>query len=199
MSADFFEAIKKRRSIYSIEKSIPISDEKLEKTIVYAIENAPSAFNSQNGRVVLLLGKNHDKLWDIVKNCLKKIVPADKFEPTEQKLASFKAGYGTILFFEDLDTVKSLQEQFASYKDNFPKWSKEAIGIMQYMVWTSLACEGIGATLQHYNPLIDEEVASAFNIPKNWSLVSEMPFGKVGTPAGEKEVMPLDKRFKIFK
>lgn len=199
MSTDFFEAIKIRRSIYAIDKKISISDDKLEKTIVYAIENAPTPFNNQNGRVVLLLGKNHDKLWDIVRDTIKKIVPAEKFEPTEIKLSSFKSGYGTILFFEDMDTVKSFQEKFDSYKDNFPKWSKEAIGMLQYMVWTSLACEGIGATVQHYNPLIDEEVAKVFNIPKSWSLVSQMPFGTPISPAGEKEIMPIEKRFKIFK
>lgn len=71
---------------------------------------------------------------------------------------SFKAGYGTVLFFEDQSIVKSLQEQFALYADNFPIWSQQTSGMHQLVVWTALEGEGLGATLQHYNPLIDDEV-----------------------------------------
>ena len=34
-----------------------------------------------------------------------------------------------------------------------------------------------GASLQHYNPLIDEAVAKQWHINPNWKLIAEMPFG----------------------
>ena len=71
---------------------------------------------------------------------------------------SFKAGYGTVLFLEDEAVVKSLQEQFAAYAENFPIWSNQASGMHQLVVWAALEAEGLGASLQHYNPLIDDEV-----------------------------------------
>lgn len=52
-----------------------------------------------------MLGDHQDKLWDITKEALSKIVPADKFAPTEEKINSFKSGYGTVLFFEDSKVV----------------------------------------------------------------------------------------------
>ncbi|SKA04671.1 hypothetical protein SAMN02746042_01278 [Fructilactobacillus lindneri DSM 20690 = JCM 11027] len=58
---------------------------------------------------------------------------------------------------------------------------------------------GIGASNQHYNPLIDEEVAKEFNIPDDWILRAEIPFGSIEAPAGEKDYMEDNKRFKIFK
>lgn len=41
---------------------------------------------------------------------------------------------------------------------------------------------GLGASLQHYNPLIDDEVRKRWSLPREWKLIAQMPFG---TPAGE--------------
>lgn len=85
-------------------------------------------------------------------------MPEQAFAATEQKIDSFAAGAGSILFFEDMAVVKGLQEQFPLYADNFPIWSEQASGIAQFAVWTALAQENVGASLQHYNPLIDTQV-----------------------------------------
>lgn len=75
-----------------------------------------------------MLGEQHDKLWDITAETLRKIVPTEQFEGTAQKLSSFKAGYGSVLFFEDQAVVKHLQENFALYAENFPIWSTSPPG-----------------------------------------------------------------------
>ena len=51
---------------------------------------------------------------------------------------------------------------------------------------------GMGASLQHYNPLVDDEVRAAWNLPLHWKLIAQMPFGVPVTRPGSKEVMPLD-------
>ncbi|MDD2241741.1 MAG: nitroreductase family protein, partial [Bacteroidales bacterium] len=56
-----------------------------------------------------------------------------------------------------------------------------------------------GANLQHYNPLIDKEVAREWNLPETWKLVAEMPFGTPSGEPGAKEFKPVDDRVKIFK
>ncbi len=199
MSKDFYAAIKNRRSIYGISKDPVISDERIIEVVENAVKYAPSAFNSQSSRVVVLLGENHDKLWDITKETLRRIVPEKNFSSTEEKINSFKNGYGTVLFFDDENIVKGLQEKFPLYKENFPIWSQQSSGMLQYLIWTSLEFEGFGASLQHYNPLIDEEVKKQWDIPENWKLIAQLPFGKPIAPAGEKEFIPLDERIKIFK
>ena len=71
--------------------------------------------------------------------------------------------------------------------------------MLQYIVWTALSNEGLGATLQHYNPLINAQVAAAWNVPESWTLVAQMPFGKPAAPAGDKTFEPVeDVRFKVF-
>lgn len=195
----FFDAVEARRTFYGISKEAVASDERIQEIIEHAVRHTPSSFNAQSARVVLLLGKNHDKLWDITKESLRKIVPAENFSETENKIDSFKNGYGTVLFFEDNSVIEALQNQFDLYKDNFPIWSQQASGMHQYVIWTSLEIEGFGASLQHYNELIEAEVKKEWSIPDNWKIIAQMPFGKPTADPDEKEYRPLEERIKIFK
>lgn len=199
ISKGLLEAVKARRTYYGISKQSTISDDQIINLVQEAVKYSPSAFNSQSARAVVLLGENHDKLWNIVKETLRKVVAADQFASTEQRIDSFKAGYGSVLFFEDTAVIEGLQKQFASYADNFPKWSQQSSGIVQYVVWTLLEEQGLGASLQHYNPLIDEEVKQAWDIPSSWQLIAQMPFGTPTAQPGEKQFQPIDERVKIFK
>lgn len=199
MTKDFLTAVTDRRSFYGISKESDISDDRIQEIIEHAVKYTPSAFNSQSARVILLLGKQHDRLWDITMEALRKIVPAEQFSDTETKINSFKNGYGTVLFFEDKNTIEALQQQFALYKDNFPVWSQQSSGMHQYVIWTALELEGFGASLQHYTELIDADVKKEWNIPGNWKFMAQMPFGKPTAHPGEKEFQPLEDRVKIFK
>lgn len=195
---EFKQIVENRRSYYAIDKKSPISDQEIQEIIEHAVKYVPSAFNSQSGRVVLLLGEQHDNLWEITRETLRKIVPADSFSSTDDKINSFKNGYGTILFFEDEAVIEGLQEQFALYKDVFPIWSLQSSGMLQYTIWVAIEAAGLGASLQHYNPLIDDEVKEKWNLPKKWKLLAQMPFGTPLAEPGEKEFSPLEDRFKIF-
>ncbi len=194
------KAIENRRTYYSISNKSTISDDLIKEIIDFAVLHVPSAFNSQSARVVLLLGDHHKKLWNIVKDVLKKLVPADAFPATEAKIdGAFAAGYGTVLFFEDQSVVEGLQNAFPSYSENFPVWSQHTSAMHQFAIWTMLEETGLGASLQHYNPIIDEAVAKEWNINSKWKLIAQMPFG---TPAGEpgsKEFQPLESRVSVFK
>ena len=64
------EALAHRRSYYAISNESPISEGELKELIEFTIKTTPSAFNSQSTRIVLLLGNQHKKLWEIVKDTL---------------------------------------------------------------------------------------------------------------------------------
>lgn len=85
MSKDFFTAVKDRRTYYGISKEAVASDERIRELVEEAVKHTPSSFNSQSARVVVLLGEQHDKLWNLTKETLRKIVPAENFAPTEEK------------------------------------------------------------------------------------------------------------------
>lgn len=191
---EILELFRKRRSVYNLGPNIKLSSQQVFNLVQECIKNAPSAFNSQSARAVVLFKAEHQKLWDIVLKQLQKVTPEDKFASTENKIASFAAAYGTILFFEDMAVVEDLQQRFPLYKNAFPEFSCQSSGMAQYMVWTALAAQNIGASLQHYNPLIDNDVKQAFDLPQEWKLMSQMPFGSIITPADKKDFLPIDKR-----
>jgi len=194
----FLNQIKQRRTIYAIGRDLSLDQAKIEEIIKDAIKHSPSSFNSQSSRAVILFGDSHVKFWTIVLETLRKIVPAEAFEGTSGKINSFIAGAGSVLFYEDLSVIKALQEQFPLYADNFPVWSEHSTGIAQFATWTALAEAGIGASLQHYNPIVDEEVAATFDVPADWKLRAQLVFGSIEAPAGEKTFIDYATRFKTF-
>ncbi|WP_375178603.1 nitroreductase family protein [Enterococcus rotai] len=195
---EFIQALKKRRSIYALGDNLPQSQEEIKALVKEVVRESPTSFNSQTQRVVFLFGDAHKKLWSMTEEALKPLTPAEAFPNTQAKLQSFAAGYGTLLFFEDMDIVKNLQEQFELYADNFPVWSEQASGLTQANVWTALAQKNIGANLQHYNPVIDEAVAKEWSIPSQWKLRAQLVFGSIEAEAGEKEYMEDSARFLEF-
>ena len=189
----------KRRSIYALSNQLPVSNDEIVKLVEHAVLHTPSAFNSQSTRIMVLFGEDHKKLWDITEETLKVIVGDDeKFQGTKDKIAGFRAGAGTVLFFEDKGVVRNMQEAAPLYADKFPIWAHQTSAMHQYVIWTALASLDIGANLQHYNPVIDQRVADAWDIADDWELNAQMVFGAIEQPAGEKAFQPIDERMKVF-
>ena len=200
MNSQFNSLTANRRSIYALGDNLSQTPEEIFDLVKQTIKNSPTAFNSQTVRAVVLFGKSSDKVWEIVEDALRKIAKSpDAFEKTKAKIDSFKAGYGTILYFTDTTIVHQLENDYPSYAANFANWAEQGLGGAQQAVWTALAEQGIGASLQHYNPLIDDAIHQTFNLPADWQLRAEMPFGSIEAPAGEKAHLDDEEMFKLIK
>jgi len=92
----FLDAVKSRRTYYALKASSPIPDSRIQELVRTTILEAPSSFNSQSTRLVVLLKAEHEKLWDATKEILRAIVPADKFAATEKRIEGFRNAYGTV-------------------------------------------------------------------------------------------------------
>jgi predicted oxidoreductase (fatty acid repression mutant protein) len=193
------EQLTKRRTQYALGRNIGASEEAIDGWIREAIRQSPTAFNSQSSRAIVLFGEQSQALWEIVQNELKAILPAEMLEQSLPKIDGFAEGVGTVLFFEDQQTVHDLQQQWAIFADHFPAWSEQSGGMAQLAVWTTLANAGIGASLQHYNPLIDAQVQQTWNVPASWKLRAQMPFGSNEAPVNEKSFMPDEMRFRTYR
>ncbi|KAF2202994.1 Nitroreductase [Delitschia confertaspora ATCC 74209] len=193
-SKSFLQAIQERRTIYALNNQSPKSDKEITELVKQVVLHVPSSFNSQSSRLVVLLKKEHEKFWDSVKEVLKTMVPEDQFGATENKINGFRAGYGTVLFFEDPVPVQGLQKAFPLYAHHFPDWSEHTSAMHQYALWVALEAEGFGANLQHYNPIIDRKAQETWNVPLDWKLRAQLVFGgKAGEPS-EKSFKPIEER-----
>lgn len=200
MEYAFWDAVKARRSFYALSDERIVSEERIEKIVVDALKNVPSPFNSQSTRLVLLFGQQHQRFWQLTLDKLREMTKPERFAQTEEKInTSFASGYGTVLYFVDATVTQILCERFPLYAKLFPVWAQHSSAMHQFVIWTALEAEGLGASLQHYNPLIDEVVRTEWDIPSNWQLVAQMPFGKPLEQPEKKDVSDIDSRLKVYR
>lgn len=197
MYREFLDSLAKRRSVYALDGDSPLEDTEIRRIAEQALLYCPSAFHSQTGRILLLFGEEHHALWGIVMSSLEERVPAERFPKTREKILSFDRAHGTFVFFEEQQTLRDLEERYPKYAHNVPHWACQSTGMLQYMVWASLAQAGLGASLQHYNELIEEEVRTTWDLSDTWKLISQMPFGRILEPPKQKEYLPLDIRLDV--
>lgn len=199
MSKTFMEAVKDRRSCYAIDKAVKLSEAEIQHLVEEAILYTPTAFNSQGARVLVLFGEAHERLWKLTLEALRKLVPAESFASTQEKINSFNNGYGTVLFFEEKKVTEGLQEQYPAYAHNFPTWAQQANAIGQFIVWTALEEAGLGASLQHYNELIEAEVKRIWSLPDSWDMVAQLPFGNPTAAPDDKAFAPIGERVRVIR
>ena len=192
------QAFDERRTIYALGNDLPVEPQAIVNMAERILLHTPSAFNSQSSRLIILFGDQHQQLWDITENKLREEVGDGDFSSSKQKMDSFRAAAGTVLFFEDQAVIKAMQDKFEIYADRFPIWSEQTSAMHQYALWTELSTLNVGASLQHYNPLIDDDIAKAFSIDDDWDLVAQMPFGNIVEPAGKKTYQPLNERMRVL-
>lgn len=184
------DALEKRRTIYGLSKELPVSEQTVVDTITRTTELVPDAFNMKSQRIVLALGAKHELLWDAIYDVFQGKVPREKID-------SFKAGAGTVLYFYDNTVVEKMQEAVPLYAHNFPVWANQANGMLQFSIWLALRELGVGASLQHYNPIIDVAVRKLFDLPESYVLIAQMPFGGIADKPVSKEKEDISARVKI--
>jgi hypothetical protein len=95
-ASSLISLLKNRRTYYSLSASSPISDSQIESIVKDILLQSPSSFNSQSTRVVVLFKEEHVKLWEIAKEAIKAVVPAEAYPASEQRLNGFQKAYGTV-------------------------------------------------------------------------------------------------------
>lgn len=186
------DLLKNRRTIYRLKKEMPVSEEEVIDLVTEATALVPDAFDMKSQRVVIVSGEKQNLLWDTIYDVFEGKVPREKMD-------QFKAAHGTVLYFYDADVIKTMQKNVPAYAANFPIWAQQANGMLQISVWTGLRTLGVGANLQHYNPVIDAAVRKLFALPDNYILVAQMPFGGIVAEPEPKAKEDITQRVKVIR
>lgn len=99
---DYIKAVAYRRTVYGINDKLPagVDDERIISIIGKIHQASPSSYNTQTGRVTILLGAPHKKLWDLVLEIGVPIVKQHAGEGAAGKMAgmwgAFKGAYGSV-------------------------------------------------------------------------------------------------------
>lgn len=178
MGHSFIDAITKRRSYYHLSDSKIVNDNTIIALVDKLLLTMPTPFNVQSTRIVLLFDEQHRELWNILIGIFRNMLSPERFEQSCRKIQSaFMSGCGTILFYEDSEALDVMRKNFPLYAKNVDRWSEHSSAMFQFAIWTALEDIGYGASLQHYNPLIDNAVMERWLISSKWRLIAQMPFG----------------------
>ena len=192
------DSLSRRRSIYQLSDHLPISEICLIETVESCIKHCPTPFNVQSARVAVLFGKQHKLLWQTIWEELQLIISTKQEIVVKRKIDGFARGVGTILFFEETKSLMTLKKQFPQYAKNMRTWIQQANGMLQYMIWQTLSENEVGASLQHYNELIEKTVNKIYDLPKTWEITAQMPFGAIESEPAEKTFLPMENRIRVF-
>lgn len=95
----FTDAVVARRSIYMLDKNLPIPDSRVKDLVDTAMKHVPSAFDSQTTRLVILLHGEHDQFWDFVWEALQPhLRDEEKKKASKGRIDGFRNAYGTVSF-----------------------------------------------------------------------------------------------------
>ena len=190
------DVIEKRRSNYDLGNNLEISKKDLINLLRKIIYYAPSPFNVQSSKIVLLNKKSHHLLWTtVVEEFLKKNNNGDLLDSDKARIKREDKAYGTILFYKDERVIEEFKEKLDAYEQkSLDSWCIEESAMLQMNIWNELRLRNIGAHIVHFDD-IDEEVSVAFDIDKNYKLVAMMVFGNIIQEAEVKPKKDIDKRF----
>ena len=199
MERNIENLLRLRRSRYGLDAFVGVAQDRVEELVRETLMYVPSAFNSQSTRIVLLRGMAHRRFWDKVCERIRGIVSEEAFEKSRRKIErGFASGAGSLLFYEDDAVVDELKRAFPLYAGDIPTYSQHTSAMHQMVLWLLLAGEGLGASLQHYDALVAEDVRAMFRLPESWRLVAQMPFGHATDTPDEKSFLPVEERFLVF-
>ncbi len=193
------DLMKLRRSHYDLTAVSTLERNELRDRLAAVIENAPTGFNSQSSRIVVLYDARHEAFWELVLDGIAKAIgnQGPAFEKSHQKINGLKRSAGTILFFEDEKINTEYKDNFPLYAANIAVWSEQSQGMLQFAVWTMLAEAGMGASLQHYSELVAPKIQTILGLDPAWRLIAQMPFGVPNSVPSPKAKVPGVERIKI--
>ena len=188
---NYIEIIKKRRSYYNLSEDVDLSNEEIKYLVEDVLNTTPSHMNAQTTRVVLLFDEKSKEFWNKVNETFDNKIKEEKFH-------GFYHAKGTALFFIETDEIKKQEKDIPSYKEYFETWGHHSAAMLELNLWQALRDENIGASNQHYNPVIDSWVKEDYDLPDSWELIAEMPFGKIEEEPEAKEKKPIGEILKVF-
>ncbi len=71
--------------------------------------------------------------------------------------------------------------------------------MLEFTLWVALENEGLGASLQHYNPLIDAEVRKSMGDSRKLASACANAFWEYYRADRGKEFKPIEERVRVFR
>jgi predicted oxidoreductase (fatty acid repression mutant protein) len=145
--------------------------------IVAAARSVPAAYNRPPWHIVVVHERSGG-FWDVVEAAFRDRLGGDRLARYLDRLAGFRGGVGAVLVYEDRTAVEEMRQACGIDHDQARAYSEQGLGMVQLALWLAIVAEGLGASLQHWEALIEDRVAAFLGLPADrFRLAATMPLG----------------------
>lgn len=188
VAASVTDLLAQRRSIRRLAGGVlsPDTIARLQDAVV----RTPSAFGVTPWQIVIL-HEQRDLFWDEVAAAFRAGLEGDRLQRYLDRLDGFRAGAGVILIYEDLAARPALHQNWGLSEQTAHDFVHQGLGMLQLAIWLVLTEEGLAASLQHWDWLIQDRLATLLDLPtERYQLISVLPIGEPAEPA--RDTPPVD-------
>lgn len=155
-----------------------------------AVLRTPSAFGVTPWRVVIL-HEHLDTFWDEVAAGFHAGLAGDRLDRYLDRLSGFRDGAGVILIYEDLAARPALRLNWGLSEQTANDFVQQGLGMVQLALWLVLTEAGLVTSLQHWDWLIQDRLATLLDLPTDhYQLVATLPVGSPAEPPRASPTIP---------
>lgn len=182
------ELLAQRRSIRRLNGGTlaPETVDRLQEAVL----RTPAAFGVVPWQVVILR-EERETFWDEVEGGFRAGLNGERLDRYLGRLAGFRDGAAVILIYEDLSALPTLRVNWGLAEQTAQEFVQQGLGMVQLALWLVLTADGLVTSLQHWDWLIQDHLATLLDLPSDrYRLVATLPVGLPAEPP--RDAPPVD-------
>jgi predicted oxidoreductase (fatty acid repression mutant protein) len=177
---DLVSLLERRRSIRRLQSG-PFTPE-IRDRLLNAIRLTPAAFNLPPWRVVLI-HEERDAFWTVIEEGFRAALEGDRLQRYLERLEGFRPGVAIALIYEDLAVQSHLRDAWQISDAQASSFVQQSLGMLQLSIWLSLTADGLVTSLQHWDWLLERQIAEFVGLPRErFRLSAALPIGYPDEP-----------------
>lgn len=164
-----------------------------KQRLLDAIQLTPAAFNLPPWHVVLI-SDTREAFWDVVEEGFRSNLEGDRLQRYLDRLEGFRPGVAIALIYEDRSVHPALRDAWQISDEQATSFVQQGLGMLQLSIWLSLTAEGLVTSLQHWDWLLEDRIATFAGLStQRYRLAAAMPIGYADEPPRTVERTSLDR------
>jgi len=188
--AELISLLERRRSIRRLQGG-PFSPP-LRERLMEAVRLTPAAYNLPPWHVVLL-HERRAEFWQMVEGAVRERLDGDRRERYHERIAGFRDGVAVAVFYEDTTVGAQIAQAWQISDSQADAFVQQGLGMAQLSLWLALTAEGLVTSLQHWDWLLEERLATFVDAPEQFRLAAVMPIGYAGEAPRAVERLPVER------
>jgi predicted oxidoreductase (fatty acid repression mutant protein) len=177
---DLVSLLERRRSIRRLQSG-PFTPE-IRERLLNAIRLTPAAFNLPPWRVVLI-HEEREAFWEVIEGGFRAALEGDRLQRYLDRLDGFRPGVAVALIYEDLAVQSQLRDAWQISDAQASSFVQQSLGMLQLSIWLSLTADGLVTSLQHWDWLLERQIAEFVGLPRErFRLSAALPIGYPDEP-----------------